>query len=218
MRELAFRMSLHAASPAAAFNRTHILTLNYRLINTSAEGIDYLDDLESNATSLARLRAAAASWTQRVPIHGRKTLLVYRTNWAVAAAAAAVGVLGVLAVLPLYFGWWELGRAPSLNPLETGVAMGAQLLLQRPALDESYAGGDDDDGGGRIGGQQQQQRQPPPQQRRVNSNGGHAHIEARVGALRVRYCAVPVVDKVDEEKHSRGQDADESAEDDTLRG
>lgn len=51
----------------------------------------------------------------------------------------------------------------------------------------------------------------------MNSNGSHAHIEARVGALRVRYCAVPVVAE-DREKSDRGQDADESAETDALRG
>jgi hypothetical protein len=136
--------------------------------------------------------------------------IVHRTNWAVAAAAAAVGVAGVLAELPPYFGWWELGRAPSLNPLETGVAMGAPLLLQRQAPNGGCDGGDVD-GGDDRGGQQQQQ--PPPQrQRHVNSNGGHAHIEARVGALRVRYCAVPVVDEVDEERNNQSPDEDQPTE------
>jgi hypothetical protein len=142
MRVLALRMSLHEANPAAAFNQKHILTLNYRLINTSAEGVGFLGEPEINATTLARLRAAAASWTQRIPIHGHQTLIVYRTNWAVAAVAAAVGVAGVLAVLPLDFGWW---RVPSLNPLETVVAMGAPLLHQRPAPGEGHEGGDDDE-------------------------------------------------------------------------
>jgi hypothetical protein len=31
-------------------------------------------------------------------------------------------------VLPLYVGWWQLGRRVSLNPLETAAAMGAPLL------------------------------------------------------------------------------------------
>jgi hypothetical protein len=98
-----------------------------------------------------------------------------------------VGVAGVLAVLLLlYTGWWELGRAPSLNPLETGLAMGAPLLLlQSPTTTTTTAATAGPDGGGSCstcgGGMAA-----------VNSNAGHAHIVARLGARRVRYGAVPV--------------------------
>jgi hypothetical protein len=133
----------------------------------------------------------------------------------VAAAAVAVGLAGVLAVLPLYVGWWELGRTPSLNPLETGVAMGAPLLLQQRAPNQSCDSGSDNCGG-HSGGQRQQQQQQQ-QQRSVNSNGGHAHIETRVGALRVRYCAIPAVDE-DEVVDGGSKDEDGLAKADTLRG
>jgi hypothetical protein len=124
---------------------------------------------------------------------------------AAATAAVVVGVAGMLAVLPLYVSWWELGCAPSLNPLETGVAMEAPLLLRRAAPPEESGAADDDSGGG---GRHQRQQQ---QQRRVNSNGGHVHIEARVGALHVLYCAVLAVAEVNEEYH-HVREEDESAD------
>ncbi len=197
-------MSLHIANLTTAFNRTRILVPNYRWVNWSATSHQMVRSPATNATALAQLRAAAASRMQCVLIYGHKTQIVPRTNRAEAAAAATVSVAGVLVVLPLYFGWWELGRAPSLNPLETGVAMGAPLLLlQRQAPNESCEGGDVDGYSDDSGGQQQQQ-QPPQRQRRMNSNGGHAHIEARVGALRVSYCAVHVVDEEDVERNDQG--------------
>jgi hypothetical protein len=70
-----------------------------------------------------------AGWNQTVPFGGSEQKTVYSTNWAVAILAAIVGgLLGVVAVLPLYAGWWELGRDVSLNPLETALAFDAPLL------------------------------------------------------------------------------------------
>ncbi len=198
-------MSLHAANPATALNRTQILEPNYSWVNY-VDGEKTLEGAMKNATGEALLRAASESWTQRVPYHGHESRIVYRTNRAVAAAAVVVGVAGVLAVLPLYVGWWELGRAPSLNPLEMGIAMGAPLLLQRRASGESRDGGSEVDGG-RSGGQQQSH------QRRVNSNASHAHIENQVGALRVRYCATPAIDE-EEEVSGGGRNKDRSAVED----
>jgi hypothetical protein len=121
---------------------------------------------------------------------------------AAATAAVSVGVAGVIAALPLYFGWWELGREPSLNPLETGVAMEAPLLLRRRAPPEESGAADEDFGGGCDGGGHQLKQQ---QRRRVNSNGGYVHIESWVGTLRVSYCAAPTVEEAN-------KDMDELAE------
>ena len=37
-------------------------------------------------------------------------------------------MLGVVAVLPLFIGWWELGRPVSFSPLEVAKAFDAPLL------------------------------------------------------------------------------------------
>jgi hypothetical protein len=74
------------------------------------------------------LDAATANWTQQAPYSGSDTRMVFLTHWVVAAAAVAVGLLGAGAALPLYSGWWYLGRRVSLSPLELARASDAALL------------------------------------------------------------------------------------------
>ncbi len=200
MHELAFRASVHAA---AARNRTKLLA-------------PYYAGRQPNGTD--QLRAAAAAWTQRVAFtRGRQRAAAYSSDWRYACAAAAVSVAGACAVLPLYARWWALGRAPSLNPLETGVAMGASLLLLPPPPPPPPPGTTAAPPRlprHRPHQQQQQQhrwrwpwlrrerereqvqqRQGQGQERRVpvravNSNDGPRRIVARLGARRVQYGAV----------------------------
>ncbi len=176
---------MHAGNPDAR-NRTAMLAPYYhgafkQTLPPAARDATAIDDA---------LRAAAAAWTQRVAFHGEQSEPVYQTDWKVACVAAAIALACSLAVAPLYMGWWELGRKPSLNPLETGVAMGAPLLLASSSLSSSSAalitttrkkkacvGGNGAGDGGREGC--------------VNSNGELKHIVAEVGARYVRYGAVP---------------------------
>jgi hypothetical protein len=44
------------------------------------------------------------------------------------ALGLGVSVSSVVAILPLFYGYWELGRDVSLNPLETARAFGATVL------------------------------------------------------------------------------------------
>jgi hypothetical protein len=85
-----------------------------------------LSNLSLTKTELDFLRA---SWTQTVPFRARERQTVYRTHWAYLSVAVVIGsVVGIAGVIPLYAGWWELGRNVSLNPLETAKAFGAPLL------------------------------------------------------------------------------------------
>lgn len=102
MREVAFRVSIGAANA----NRSKIFP-NW---NDSA------------------IASATANWTQRVPYTGTQTRTVFRTNWAYVSSGIVLSLAGILAILPLYHGWWELGRSVSLNPLETAKAFGAPLF------------------------------------------------------------------------------------------
>jgi hypothetical protein len=70
----------------------------------------------------------ASNWTQLTPYTGTRTTTVYRTSTPYLVSAFLVSLLGVAAVLPLYSGWWELGRTVSFNPLEVGKAYDAILL------------------------------------------------------------------------------------------
>jgi hypothetical protein len=185
MRQLAFYMSVHAAN-AQGLNRTALFKPYFTPVgfhNGTGK-----PSAEAHAQAEAAQRAAAAKWTQRVRFNGSQQQTVHEADPAFVATAAAIGVAGVLAVLLLlYAGWWELERAPSLNLLETGLAMGAPLLLRQPPTTTTStttttrtmmtAAVADNGGGGGV---------------TVNSNADHVHIVARLGARRVRYGAVPV--------------------------
>ncbi|KAF2710105.1 hypothetical protein K504DRAFT_404968 [Pleomassaria siparia CBS 279.74] len=75
--------------------------------------------------SLASLRKA---WNQTIPITSTRTANVYRTNKIFVILGILFSMAGVAAILPLYTGFWELGRKVSLNPLEIARAFGAPLV------------------------------------------------------------------------------------------
>jgi len=54
--------------------------------------------------------------------------VVYRTSPPLLALGIVLSVIGVAAVIPLYSGFWELGRKATLNPLEIARAFGAPML------------------------------------------------------------------------------------------
>jgi hypothetical protein len=72
--------------------------------------------------------AQTANWTQTVRFDGVDERVVFKTHWEFVAVGVAVTLLGWAAVLPLYYGWWRLGRNVTLSPLETAVAFDAPLL------------------------------------------------------------------------------------------
>ncbi|CVK85995.1 uncharacterized protein FMAN_06565 [Fusarium mangiferae] len=61
---------------------------------------------------------------QKVEYDSGTTTLVYVTNYDKMWIAIAVSLVGIFAVLPTFWGWWELGRDVSLNPLEIANAFG----------------------------------------------------------------------------------------------
>lgn len=52
----------------------------------------------------------------------------FKTQYAFMGAAAGVITLAVLTVLPLYYNFWQLGRAVSFSPIETAKAFNSPLL------------------------------------------------------------------------------------------
>ncbi len=90
----------------------------------------YCDPVWRNRTRVDEAQCAGftAPWTQAFPYTSTRERNIYRTNWRYVGAAVAASLLGVASVLPLYYGWWQLGRAVSLNPLELAQAFRAPLL------------------------------------------------------------------------------------------
>lgn len=73
--------------------------------------------------------AQTSNWTQRVEFNdGVKLQTVYKAKWSFVAAAVILSLAGVLSVASLFWGWWELGRPVSLNPLEVGMAFDSPIF------------------------------------------------------------------------------------------
>lgn len=80
------------------------------------------------ALQAAKDNATAGNATQTVEYTGSRSETVFVSNFSLVAAASAVNIVAVLAVLLTFKGWWALGRAVSLSPLEIAKAFDAPLL------------------------------------------------------------------------------------------
>ncbi|KAI9718454.1 MAG: hypothetical protein M1812_004175 [Candelaria pacifica] len=73
-------------------------------------------------------RAANSSSIQRVQSKEVAVHTVYRSHYLFLALSILVTMLGVICVLPIFSGWWHLGRDTSMSPIETAKAFSAPLL------------------------------------------------------------------------------------------
>ncbi|KAK0642625.1 hypothetical protein DIS24_g8847 [Lasiodiplodia hormozganensis] len=62
--------------------------------------------------------------------------VIYRLNPYYLLASLCVMLTNVVAVLPLYFGWWHLGRVVSMSPLETAKAFRSPLMADAGSNEE----------------------------------------------------------------------------------
>jgi hypothetical protein len=80
------------------------------------------------ALQAAKDDATASNATQTVNYTGKRARTVYATDFRFVAAATALNILTIIAISMTYWGWWALGRAVSLSPLEIAKAFDASLL------------------------------------------------------------------------------------------
>ena len=94
-----------------------------------------LSELNSMAFMLS-LSAATHPYrnTSAPPVAQRLTMMqtsdvnVYRSEYRFLVASTILTTAFVLLIAPTFFGWWELGRRVTLNPIETAKAFDAELL------------------------------------------------------------------------------------------
>lgn len=65
---------------------------------------------------------------QEVPYSGRGFDSVYKTNRTLMVIAALLNVVSLSVVAATFYGWWNLGREVSMNPLEIAKAFNAPAL------------------------------------------------------------------------------------------
>ncbi|KAI8941045.1 hypothetical protein NX059_002289 [Plenodomus lindquistii] len=83
-------------------------------------------------------RAAAGMSSQQFLTRVTGIVEVYATNFSYVGGALAATLLTVLLVLPVYWGFWQLGRKVTLSPLEISNAFGAPIIA--PDQSKSYHG------------------------------------------------------------------------------
>ena len=72
-----------------------------------------------------------SNWTQKVDFHdGVRSLTIYEIQWPYVVAAAIVSIISVVCLASLFWGWWELGRDVSLNPLEIALAFDSSMFQE----------------------------------------------------------------------------------------
>jgi hypothetical protein len=104
MRELAFRTAIRAAQ----VTDDQLLFFNTSLIEPGKNLIK--------------------NWTQSVQVNDQTKFAVYTVSIPYMLAAVFVSLLAVPTILRLYYGFWELGRTVSLDPLEIAKAFDAPHL------------------------------------------------------------------------------------------
>jgi hypothetical protein len=105
------------------------------VLQTSTTWNDPIPDLLNSINELTFRTAVQvaidspnSTFAQEVVYNGTESATIYQSNYTLMAIAVATNFLGLFSILPVYYGWWELGRKTSLSPLETTKAFGAPLL------------------------------------------------------------------------------------------
>ena len=94
--------------------------------------------LKSAPTTDVSKRAAAGMASQTVITSVTGIVEEYRTNFAYVGGALGATLITVLLVLPVYWGFWQIGRKVTLGPLEISNAFGAPIIT--PDRTRAYHG------------------------------------------------------------------------------
>ncbi|KAK8191561.1 hypothetical protein IWZ00DRAFT_283601 [Phyllosticta capitalensis] len=74
------------------------------------------------------LNRTALNPSQDVDFTGTVRKTIYKINRRYMAAGAALALLGFFGVLPLYYGWWQLGRRVTMSPIEIAKSFDSRML------------------------------------------------------------------------------------------
>ncbi|KAB2573286.1 Ankyrin repeat domain-containing protein 50 [Lasiodiplodia theobromae] len=98
-----------------------------------------MPDIRSTLRELifrASIGLSNSSTLQTTPGTEEVGRVVYQLNPYYLLASLCVMLTNVVAVLPLYFGWWHLGRVVSMSPLETAKAFRSPLMADAGSNEE----------------------------------------------------------------------------------
>ncbi|KAF8250484.1 hypothetical protein K440DRAFT_618996 [Wilcoxina mikolae CBS 423.85] len=122
---------------------------SYQVISTGSTAVDYINSNTSadgscemtwedptpdilngirEMTFRAAIAASNSSTTQTAKATEDMLQTIYISHYKFLFLALTLPLLAVLVIIPLFFGWWELGRSVSFSPLELAKAFDAPVL------------------------------------------------------------------------------------------
>jgi hypothetical protein len=127
--ELMLRIAVQTAFDntfGGAFNLAEMSTWRSETYNTS-------DGLTSGSTTVENVGYEVFNGTRFpsrriVNMDMVQSVQVYKASYPFLGGAIAMILLAAILVVPLFHGFWRLGRQTSMGPFETATAMGAPLL------------------------------------------------------------------------------------------
>ncbi|OCL06727.1 hypothetical protein AOQ84DRAFT_355343 [Glonium stellatum] len=108
-------------------NGTHALDTQNCTSNWNSPTDDMLATVRDMLFRTALL-AANSSTIQTVKALQTDPMTVFKSHYQFLGLALLVTFLGIFCVIPTFLGWWNLGRAVSLSPVETAKAFSAPML------------------------------------------------------------------------------------------
>ena len=119
LRELSFRAAIATTlqSPSSALYQ--IDESSSRQEMTAFQSTIYQPNLTHTNRSIE----------QTVPVIRSSSMTVYHSHYGFLAGGISVIFLAAFAIIPIFLGWWHLGRPVSMSPLEIARAFEAPLLV-----------------------------------------------------------------------------------------
>jgi len=127
--ELMFRIAVQTA-----FNNTFGVDLkiaelsSYESVFSDLSTENLTSTKNSTGYSFSMLNNTRFPASRIVDMDVVQSVQVYKASYPFLGGAIAVILLAVFLVVPLFYGFWRLGRRTGLSPLETATALGAPLL------------------------------------------------------------------------------------------
>ncbi|KAH7350719.1 hypothetical protein BKA65DRAFT_476091 [Rhexocercosporidium sp. MPI-PUGE-AT-0058] len=110
MNEMMFRTALRASNTSLYFGLEGFNHPGERVLFTPMPGVDGIP------------RNINITMTQTSSVN------VYKSDYKYLGASITLILLSLILIIPLYYGYWKMGRRLTLSPLETAKAFGAPLL------------------------------------------------------------------------------------------
>jgi hypothetical protein len=136
--ELMFRIAVQTAynnTFGVAFDLVKMSTYE-SIVRNITQG-DTTSTMSSTTISMGRFNGTRFPSWRIVDMDVVHSVPVYKASYPFLGGAISAVLLAIILVIPLFHGFWRLGRQTSIGPLETAAALGAPLLANVPSSNDT---------------------------------------------------------------------------------